>query len=129
MAGVVVDTSVWIDYFAGSQTTAVLEALAHGSAILPPIVVSELISGAGTPGQRQAIGDLLQDAPVHATPLEHWLRVGDLRRKLAQKGLAVTIPDAHVAQCALDLDAVLLTGDAVFTRMAKHVPLRLARRT
>lgn len=53
------------------------------------------------------------------------VRVGDLRRKLAQKGIAVTIPDAHVAQCALDRDAVLLTSDAVFRSIAKHSPLRL----
>ncbi|MFL6247600.1 MAG: PIN domain-containing protein [Thermoanaerobaculia bacterium] len=125
MAGVVVDTSVWIAFFAGSGADAVAEALEHGAAVLPPIVVAELMSGATTQLQRQAIGELLQDAPVHDTPLEHWLRVGDLRRKLAQKGIAVTIPDAHVAQCALDRDAVLLTADVVFHSIAKHSALRL----
>ena len=125
MAGVVVDTSVWIDFFAGSGIDAVAEALDHGSAVLPPIVVAELISGATSQSQREAIGELLQDAPVHDTPLEHWLRVGDLRRKLAQKGITVTIPDAHVAQCALDRDAVLLSSDDVFRSIAKHSSLRL----
>ena len=125
MAGVVVDTSVWIDFFAGSDTESVSEALEQGWVVLPPIVVSELISGAATQAQRQAIGNLLQDAPLHQTPLEHWIRVGDLRRKLAQKGLSVTTPDAHVAQCALDLDSTLLSSDAVFTSIAKHVRLRL----
>jgi predicted nucleic acid-binding protein len=125
VAGVVVDTSVWIEFFAGSGTDAVNQALDHGAAVLPPIVVAELMSGATTPSQREAIGELLQDAPVHDTPLEHWLRVGDLRRKLAQKGIAVTIPDAHVAQCALDRDAILLTSDAVFRSIAKHSALRL----
>jgi len=42
-------------------------------------------------------------------------------------GLSVTIPDAHVAQCALDRDAILLTRDGVFGKIAKHVPLRLPR--
>jgi predicted nucleic acid-binding protein len=125
VAGVVVDTSVWIEFFAGSGTAAVAEALEHGAVILPPIVVAELISGATSQLQRETIGELLQDAPVHDTPLEHWLRVGDLRRKLAQKGIAVTIPDAHVAQCALDRDAILLTFDAVFRAIAKHSALRL----
>lgn len=125
MAGVVIDTSVWIRFFSGSELDGVAEALAHGAAVLPPIVVSELITGAHTHSQRQAIGELLQDAPIHATPLEHWIRVGDLRRALAQKGLTVTIPDAHVAQCALDLDAILLSSDGVFSSIAKHVPLRL----
>jgi predicted nucleic acid-binding protein len=103
----------------------VIEALEHGAVVVPPIVVSELITGATTQPQRLAIGELLQDAPVHVTPLDHWIRVGDLRRTLARKGVSVTIPDAHVAQCALDLDAVLLTSDAVFSSIAKHVPLRV----
>src|SRR5205085_10796471 len=38
----------------------------------------------------------------HETPLEHWINVGNLRRALRQAGVSVTIPDAHVAQCALD---------------------------
>ena len=125
MAGVVVDTSVWIDFFAGKNIVALEEALAAGVAILPPIVVAELISGATTADQRTRIGELLQDAPVHDTPLEHWIRAGDLRRKLARKGVKTTIADAHVAQCALDLDAVLLARDGIFASIAKHTSLRV----
>ena len=126
MAGVVVDTSVWIDFFAGKPAQELAEALSTGAAIIPPIVVAELVSGAST-GERGVIGELLQDAPVHQTPLDHWIRVGDLRRELARKGVAVTVPDAHVAQCALDRDAVLLSRDVVFARIARHAALRLRR--
>jgi predicted nucleic acid-binding protein len=125
VAGIVVDTSVWIEFFAGADTRNVEDALAAGVAILPPIVVSELISGAMTPQQRDQIGELLQDAPFHTTPLDHWIRVGDLRRIVARKGLSVTIPDAHVAQCALDREAILLTHDGIFVKIAKHTKLRL----
>jgi predicted nucleic acid-binding protein len=127
VAGVVVDTSVWIDFFAGKPAEELEEALSGGAVVIPPIVVAELISGASAQ-QRGTIGELLQDAPVHETPLDHWIRVGDLRRELARKGVAVTIPDAHVAQCALDRDAVLLTHDAAFARIARHTTLRLRRR-
>jgi len=127
VAVVVVDTSSWIDFFAGSVSEHVEEALAHGAAILPPVVVAELVSGAKTVEQRRAIGELLQDAPVHDTPLEHWIRVGDLRRSLSRYGVNVTVPDAHVAQCALDRNAVLLTRDAIFDRIAQHTALRLRR--
>ena len=128
MAGVVVDTSVWIDFFAGKKADELELALANGAAILPPIVVAELISGASSAEERVAIGELLQEAPVHETPLDHWMRVGNLRATLARKGVAVSVPDAHVAQCALDRDAVLLTRDAIFARVARHTRLRLAPR-
>lgn len=127
MAGVVVDTSEWIDFFAGAKAEILEEALASGAAVMPPIVVAELVSGATNRSNRAAIGELLQDAPIHETPLDHWIRVGDLRASLARKGLAVSVPDAHVAQCALDRDAVLLTRDAIFAKIARHTSLRLSR--
>jgi predicted nucleic acid-binding protein len=58
--------------------------------------------------------------------LEHWFRVGRLRADLRARGLSVSTPDAHVAQCALDLDGLLLTEDAVFGKIAVLAPLRLA---
>ena len=122
---VVVDTSVWIDYFSGRDTFSLDEALAHEVVILPPLVVAELVSGAMTPDQRTSIGELLQDAPIHEATLEHWIRFGELRRELAREGLNLTIPDGHVAQCALDADSVLLSRDEVFGQVARKTRLRL----
>ena len=127
MAGVVVDTSAWIDFFAGRKAELLEEALASGAAVMPPIVIAELVSGATTAEQRSAIGALFQDAPIHETLLDHWIRVGDLRAALGRHGVTVTVPDAHVAQCALDRDAVLLTRDAIFTKIAAHSRLRLTQ--
>jgi predicted nucleic acid-binding protein len=125
VSGVVVDTSVWIDFFAGRAVPSLEEALAHGSVVLSPLVVAELISGARRHRDRAAIADLTLDLTLHETPLDHWIRVGELRRRLRGRGLAVSTPDAHVAQCAIDRDAVLLSRDAVFTRIAALAKLRL----
>ena len=127
MSGLVADTSVWIDFFAGRPAAALEEGLALGMVALPPVVVAELVSGARRQKQRAAITDLVQDLAVHETPLDHWIRVGDLRRQFAEKGIAVSTPDAHVAQCALDRDAVLLARDEVFDRIAKETSLRVSR--
>jgi predicted nucleic acid-binding protein len=67
----------------------------------------------------------MRELPLHETPSDHWLRVGDFRRRLRGRGLAVSTPDAHVAQCALDRDALLLSRDAVFQRIAGIGKLRL----
>lgn len=126
MSGLVVDTSVWIDFFAGRPVPALEEGLAQGQVALSPLVVAELVSGARVARDRAAIADLVRDLPLHDTPVDHWLRVGDLRRALAEKGLAVSTPDAHVAQCAIDRDALLLTRDGVFAKIAKTTALRVA---
>ena len=119
---VVVDTSVWIDFFAGVPAAALEEALAASAVVLPPIVVAELVSGARTERERATIRELVDDLPLHETPRQHWVRVGELRRALHSRGVSISTPDAHVAQCALDLDAVLLTRDEVFARAAAVTP-------
>ncbi len=125
MSGVIVDTSVWIDFFGGDSAETLEQALAAGTAVLPPVVVAELISGARRPAEQSAITDLIESIPVHRTPLAHWIHVGQLRRRLGEKGLSVSTPDAHVAQCALDLNALLLARDAIFKRIARHSGLRV----
>jgi predicted nucleic acid-binding protein len=119
VSDVVADTSVWVELFAGRPAPGLVEALRQGSVVLPPIVVAELISGVRRARDRTAIQSLVAELPVHETPLDHWVRVGDLRRRLAEQGLSVSTPDAHVAQCALERRALLLSRDAVFGRIAK----------
>lgn len=122
----VVDTSVWIDFFAGRRVPRLEEALAQAAVVLPPIVVAELLSGVRRAQDRKAIADLVAEIPLHEAPLGHWIRVGDLRRRAAARGLAVSTPDAHVAQCALDRDTILLSRDRIFEQLARLTPLRLA---
>ena len=125
MSVVVVDTSVWVDFFRGRTFPTLEEALAQGGVILPPLVLAELFSCAQQLQQRAAIADLLEELPLHETPAGHWIQVGELRRDLRKHGVSVSIPDAHVAQCALDRDALLLSRDTVFARIARLTPLRL----
>lgn len=125
MKEAVVDTSVWIDFFAGRPAEALEEVLRQGRVILTPVVVAELVSGARTAKARATIEDLVTDLELHPTPIAHWIRVGVLRRALAAKGLTVSTPDAHVAQCALDRDVPLLSRDGVFRDIGERVGLRL----
>ena len=122
---VIVDSSVWIDFLGGERIPAIANAMTSSALVLSPLVIAELLSGQLTPSQKTIVGELLQDFFLHDTPLAHWIAVGDLRRMLAAHGINTSIPDAHVAQCAIDRDATLLTRDEIFTRIAKHTSLRL----
>ncbi len=125
-AGLVVDTSVWIDFFAGRSVPVLEQALGLGLVVLPPIVLAELVSGARRESDRRALLRLLDDLPLHEAGRDHWIRVGQLRAELRAVGIAVSTPDAHVARCALDLGAPLLSRDAVFARIAELSGLQLA---
>jgi tRNA(fMet)-specific endonuclease VapC len=125
VSGVVADTSVWIEFFVGRPAPALEAALAHGVVVLPPLVVAELVSGARRKRDRAQIAKLVEELPVHEALVDHWIRVGELRRTLLDHGVSVSTPDAHVAQCALDRDAVLLSHDRIFARIARRVDLKV----
>jgi tRNA(fMet)-specific endonuclease VapC len=97
------------------------DALEHGLVVLSPIVIAELVSGARGKVERKSITELVDELPVHDTPIDHWVRVGDLRRTLLDRGLSVSTRDAHVAQCALDRDALLFSRDTIFARIGRAV--------
>ena len=126
MSAIVADTSEWIEYFAGRAAPLLDHALAAGVLVVPPIVVAELLSGVRNAADRSALEDLLADLPLSSGAFDHWARVGALRATLRAAGVTVSTPDAHVAQCAIDLDAVLLSRDAVFQTITKFTALRLA---
>jgi predicted nucleic acid-binding protein len=126
VSALIIDTSVWVSYFDGDGPDSIEHALAESRVHLPPIVAAELSSGRMTPNQRNSLESLLLDLPLCASDLSHWFRVGRLRAELMSKALSVSTPDAHIAQCALDLDAELLTADHIFALIARHQPLRLS---
>lgn len=128
MSGLVVDTSAWISYLRGSPVAAAVieEALDQGRVLLPPIVAAELLSGRLSARERRELTLLLDDLLLFQADRAHWYRVGRLRASLRARGLAVSTPDAHVAQCTLDLGAELLTEDGIFSLLARHAGLRLA---
>ncbi|MSP62179.1 MAG: PIN domain-containing protein [Myxococcales bacterium] len=126
MSALVVDSSSWISYFDGGAGDSLIDdALAEGRVWLPPVVVAELLSGRMSSRQRREIESLLADLPLCALDFPHWVRVGLLRATLLAKGVSISTPDAHVAQCALDLGALLLSEDGIFGHVARLVPLRL----
>lgn len=122
---VVVDTSIWIDFFRGVPLPELETALRDALVVVPPIVVAELLSAPLTTRRRADLEALLRDLPLCDVSFDHWSRVGALRARLRKRGISVSTPDAHVAQCAIDADAALWTGDAIFSAVARLTGLRL----
>lgn len=128
MSALVIDTSSWIAFFADGSGDGIIEpALEEGTVYLPPLVASELLSGRMGERARGELEGFLSTLPLCRTDVGHWFRVGRLRSSLAAKGVSISTPDAHVAQCALDLGAALLTADAIFGLVARHARLTLLK--
>jgi predicted nucleic acid-binding protein len=121
----VVDTSSWISYFKNKHTAEIDLGLKEGRVHLAPIVLAELLSGKLKQTEKVQLLDFLKELPLCTCDFEHWLRVGELRATLLAKGVTISTPDAHVAQCTLDLDGYLATEDKIFTKIPSLTPLKL----
>lgn len=125
MSALVVDTSAWIRFFEGETIPPLEEALREARVVLTPIVLAELMSGVETIRARADLLDFLGDLHLHLPNREHWVAVGDMRRRLKRRGIRISTPDAHIAQCAIDLDAQLISYDHVFAKAAVLLSLHL----
>lgn len=121
----IVDTSVWIDFLNGKTIPELESALKEVRVFLSPIVLSEVLSGFTKNKDKKEIISFFKELRFFEANFDHWVKVGKLRNHLASKGLNTSIPDSHIAQCALDLEGYLLSKDNIFKKIAQLTPLKL----
>ncbi len=122
---IAVDSSSWIAFLSGEQgvdVDLVDHALADCQVVLPPVVLTELLSD---PKLLDSVADLLRDLPM-LTPLTgYWERAGLLRAGLLSQGRKARLADTLIAQSCLDHDVPLVTRDSDFRHFARSGGLSL----
>jgi predicted nucleic acid-binding protein len=128
----VVDTSIWADFFNGASTphverlaTALLEE--EDLAVIP-VIVTEVLQGFRTAAGFQRVRRVLVSLPAIHPTMDCHVRAALLFRSLRRKGITVRgAVDCVIAQACIDIKAELLSPDADFLHIACHTPLRLWR--
>ena len=108
------DTSSLISYFGGEKgkdVSLIDNALEDGLLVLPPPVLSELLSDPAIPG---ALEKRLKSFPILAEMEGFWERAGILRRSLLKKGKKARLADSLICQFCLDHNVPLITRDEDF---------------
>ncbi len=104
----------------GRDTAQLLQAIETGQLVLPPAVVTEVLSGA------PSLDLILADVTLLAIQDGYWQRAGANRRLLVAKGLKARLGDALIAKSCIDHDVPLITRDDDFRHFASHCGLKLA---
>jgi len=123
---IAVDTSSLIAYLSGGDgvdVNAVEVAFAEKQAVLPPVVLAELLSDPALP---LAVARLFEQIPLLALTEGYWERVGRLRARLLGRRRKARLADALIAQSCLDHDTALVTRDRDFRHFAQLARLKLA---
>lgn len=120
------DTSSLVAYFSGQNgddVEKIADAIASGNLVLPPVVVTEILSDPLASRTLEAEISLLATLEILDG---YWLRAANARRSIHMHRLKAKIADALIAQSCIDHDVALITRDNDFRHFAKHCGLKLA---
>jgi predicted nucleic acid-binding protein len=127
---VVVDTSIWIDFFKNVDTPKVdrFDELikARADICICGFILQEVLQGTRTDHQYQSIkahfGNLIYLDHSRGT----FERAASMYRDLRRTGNTIRSPiDCLIAALAIEFDAYILERDRDYTNISKQFPLRL----
>jgi predicted nucleic acid-binding protein len=119
---IALDTSSLIAYLPGERATDTDATIEHSAAVLPPVVLAELLSASGL---SDAVRETLVELPLLDVLDGYWERAGRLRGRLHARGLKARLADALIAQSCIDHRLGLITRDRDFRHFEKHGGLRI----
>ncbi len=128
---IVVDSSVWIDFFraTGSSADRTLGSLLADAAPLATteVVVMEALAGVRSERERRVVREHLLALPMLALRgVLDYERAADLYRRVRRRGVTPRqLTDLLVVVCALDAGASLLHADRDFDRVAEETGLTI----
>jgi predicted nucleic acid-binding protein len=106
----------------GADVDLIQAALDQQQLVLPPVVLTELLSEPALP---PAVRSLLAALPQLDIEPGYWERAGLLRASILKQRRQARVADALIAQSCLDQSAPLVTRDKDFRHFAKAAGLSL----
>ena len=126
---ILVDTSVWADFFRGVEPAAsrLAQLLEANEVALAGPIFTELLRGVRSRKDRETVAAALEGCHWLEADPSLWKEAGLLGAALGRKGYNVKTLDLLIATVALAHDVALLTLDSDFSHLRKAgIPLRLA---
>jgi predicted nucleic acid-binding protein len=125
---ILIDTSVWIEYFRNRSSTLsnkVDEILSKEEVCVPKIVIAELIQGAKSEREVSTIRDFLEAFSIIDQTENTWFKAGDLSFNLKKKGRIVNLTDCYIAVIAQENSCRIFTLDEHFKDIQKGLNVSL----
>lgn len=119
------DTSVIVAFLGGEDDGSVDafdRALTNKCVVLPPVVLSELLSDPSIP---QALVEMLLKIPLLPITPGFWERAGRTRASLLGRKHKARLADTLIAQACIDSQVALITRDHDFRHFSRYCGLEL----
>ncbi|MFC1534218.1 PIN domain-containing protein [Thermodesulfobacteriota bacterium] len=117
---VLVDTSVWIEYFNNSDSRygeSLEQLLIKGRVAGSGIVLTELLQGAKIEKEFNTIPESMNALPFLETTLNIWIKAGRISFTLRRKGITIPITDIVIASLAIENNCMIFSLDPHFNKI------------
>lgn len=115
MKNILIDTSIWIEYFKGNQAiTGMVDKLPTGNACITGTVITELIQGMKNKTEKEDFVMALKSIPLLEITGQDWIDAGIFGSNLWNKGITVPLHDLIIYTLALNNSCSLWTRDKHF---------------
>ena len=127
MAKVLVDTSVWIEFFRKHEPYhgIVTQLMDEERVVCCGVILAELMQGARSDKELAVLEDFLQVFTFIPEPPEVWAAAGKLSCKLRRKGLTTGLSDCFIAVAAASSGVQVATLDSHFDALCKPAGITL----
>ena len=122
---IAIDTSSLIAFLSGSKGPDVEwvdKVLSDKIAVLPPVVLTELLSDSSLP---KTTLELFTQIPLLNLSTHYWNNAGLLRAKIISAGFKARLADTLIAQACIENAVPLITRDKDFRHFQKYGGLKL----
>ncbi len=129
MSDILVDTSVWLEFFRvkGSPYGEALDQLLEEERVCTAnLIKAEIIPGARTPKQFRELREYFDALPLANEPASLWEEIMEAQFRLKRRGInGISIPDLMIAVVAKANGKVIFTKDSDFQRIQRALPVDL----
>ena len=120
---IIVDTSIWIDFFKGTLSQIVashlIEELGNDQVVITDIILHELLVGARSKKEYDNLLKLMEPFPVLRIADSDLPHFNSYSWKVRKKGLSGKYTDLTIAFLAQYFGCAVLSGDAYFKKLAE----------
>jgi predicted nucleic acid-binding protein len=125
---ILIDTSVWIQYFKNESTSfsgKVDDILSKQDICVPKIVIAELIQGSRSEREVSVIEDFVNAFDIIDQKEDTWVKAGKLSFTLRKKGKTVNLTDCYIAVTAQEHGCQIFSLDEHFKDIRKALNIQL----
>ncbi|MDX9870978.1 MAG: PIN domain-containing protein [Clostridia bacterium] len=113
---IIVDTSIWIEYFKNNDTVARIidEGLDTGTIYIAGPVISELLQGVKSNRELSMLEKYIDAVPYLECKMDDWTEAGHVSFSLRKIGITIPLTDIIIYSIAKKNDAMIFTRDKHF---------------